>query len=259
MEFEKMNHETIFIATDRFHNGYHPTLESAMPQNRSSIELNFYYFCPSSEPNADAYMLNISQTIFDPQHFIARAFENEFGFDDPKYLATVGLMYTALHIITMTKHIFCEETGTITSGQPQAIYAGIATKDMGSAFQIMFWIPEDTPDLKYQIHDGDVRGSGWNVGELAVEHNVDYVISVTSYAFTFQKIDYQAYCNSCFNDQYSEGILWDDNKALMESAEYTESVKGHTCTLTVAAEYYDFDGTDYLGNSNLHESIKFLA
>ena len=138
MEFEKMNHETLFVTTEHHSDGYYPTVKTKMPLERDSIVLNFYYNCPACKTGKDEYVLNETQNAIDPQHYIAEACEEEFGFRAPQLLPTVRFMYTAFYIITMTKHTFHKETGTITSEQPQVIYAGIATKDKGSAFQIMF-------------------------------------------------------------------------------------------------------------------------
>lgn len=140
MDFEKMNHETLFVTTERHSNGYghYPTVKTKMPSDRESVELNFYYNCPVRKTGKIEYVLNETQKVIDQQKFIAKACKTKFGFRNPKLLPTVRFMYIALHIITMTKHTFHKETGTITSEQPQVIYAGIATKDKGSAFQIMF-------------------------------------------------------------------------------------------------------------------------
>ncbi len=135
-----MNHETLFVTTERHSDGYGycPTVKAEMSLDRDSIELSFYYNYPARKTGKDEYVLNETQKVIDQQKFIAKACKTEFGFRNPKLLPTVRFMYITLHIITMTKHTFHKETGTITSEQPQVIYAGIATKDKGSAFQIMF-------------------------------------------------------------------------------------------------------------------------
>lgn len=192
-------------------------------------------------------------------HCIAKACTDEFGCSDLQLLPCYRIFYSVFHIITLTRHIFSEESGKVISERQQIIYTGFASNENGSALQIIFYLQRNLSEVRYSIPCGDVRGSRWHVEELAEKAKTDYVISVTSYAFPCLKIDYQRYCNVIFNDRYEESIYYNHHMDMLENPALLENIHGQPCTLTVAAEYCQFYEGFYSGHTNLHESIQFIS
>lgn len=258
MNIVNKNRETFFIAVNCTDGLNLANLYDSMPDDKSSIELNIYYNCPANSSGTNLYKID-GQNVIDPKHLIEQYFYKEHTCGDPMYHRFFCLFCSIQHIITMTKHNFCAETGTISSKQPEVIYAGLSTENKNSAFQIIFYTKNNSPDLKYLIPKGTIYGSAWNL-ELAGRDDADNVISVTSYAFDCNKIDYNSQSYTGFNGSFEEVFFDDQIVELLENPDFYHTVKNHSCALTVAANYYHFETEpdSFSGNTSLYESIKFF-